>query len=414
MKLFNVARERAAERTRRTNSAQQQRLRLQQRIGDAWQQRSDDAAALVAMHADLTALMRVQADLAMTEHRANAISAFSPFHSSATANTTATTDDRPCIIYCDPPWRYDNQSHANAAESHYPTMSDEQLAAMPVAGLAGEDCALLMWATFPKLDSALRVMAAWGFEYRTVFVIWVKLQRYMGRLRSGTGTYTQPNAELVLLGTRGRISAAASANAELLNNVVMSRKREHSRKPELLRQMAVEVFGDYPRIELFARGHVSHDWLAWGNEVAASRPVSEKKRKRGTLSCGTYSVLEHFGSHNCISTSSTVEPECGPRRRGGASSVASATSKESDADEEDDDFDDDDERLDGGVKLLDQFYSSTGDRRHVLYPQLTEAEVERNIDVIVARQQRNADELFVHNYAPAGAKVQWPRRPALD
>jgi hypothetical protein len=219
----------------------------------------------------------------------------------------------------------------------------------------------------------------------------------------------------VLLGTRGRISAAASANAELLNNVVMSRKREHSRKPE---RAAADGGGGVWRL--------SAQWsclragtcrtIGWRGATRwqASRPVSEKKRKRGTLSCGTYSVLEHFGSHNCISTSSTVEPECGPRRRGGASSVASATSKESDADEEDDDFDDDDERLDGGVKLLDQFYSSTGDRRHVLYPQLTEAEVERNIDVIVARQQRNADELFVHNYAPAGAKVQWPRRPALD
>lgn len=166
---------------------------------------------------------------------------FAPLLNDAT--TATTTDDRPCIINCDPPWSYDNQAHSNAAESHYPTMSDEQLAALPVAGLAGEDCALLMWATLPRLDSALRVMAAWGFEYRTAFAVWVKVQRYIGRLRSGTGTFTQPNAELVLLGTRGRISAAASANAELLNNVVMSGRREHSRKPDLLRQMALEVFG---------------------------------------------------------------------------------------------------------------------------------------------------------------------------
>jgi N6-adenosine-specific RNA methylase IME4 len=373
-----------------------------------------------SMHANLTELLRVQTDIDMSRHRTNAVSTFSPLvnDTAARATTTRATDDRPCIIYCDPPWSYGNQSHSSAAELHYRTMTDAELAALPVAGLAGEDCALLMWATLPKLDSALRVMAAWGFEYRTVFVVWVKVQRYMGRLRSGTGTYTQPNAELVLLGTRGRISAAASTNAELINNVVMSRKREHSRKPDLLRQMAVEVFGDYPRVELFARGHVSHDWLAWGNEVTASRPASEKKRKRGTLSCGTYGVLEHFGSHNCISTSSTVELECGPRRRVGGSASSSprdavAEDIEGEDDVDVDDIIDDDERLDGGVKLLDQFYSCA-DRRHPLYPQLTEAEVERNIDVIVARQQRNADELFVHNYAPAGAKVQWPRRPALD
>jgi N6-adenosine-specific RNA methylase IME4 len=471
MTHFNVTRERAAERIRRANAGQHQRAILHQRISDAWLHRSDDAAALASMHANLTELLRVQTDIDMSRHRTNAVSTFSPLvnDTAARATTTRATDDRPCIIYCDPPWSYGNQSHSSAAELHYRTMTDAELAALPVAGLAGEDCALLMWATLPKLESALRVMAAWGFEYRTVFVVWVKVQRYMGRLRSSTGTYTQPNAELVLLGTRGRISAAASTNAELINNVVLSRKREHSRKPDILRRMAVEVFGDYPRVELFARGHVSHDWLAWGNEVTSGSSATaatsdgKKKRKRRTVVGATYSVLEHYGAHNCITTSSTVVPEGSGIAGSGDRSVAALDDQQLDGGlytldqfnssvqshrvhamgaggagcetacdsdvgascgicagkRETGHHHDDgaDERLDGGVTMLDQFYSSTATGgRHPLYPLLTEVEVQQNADIITARQRRNADELFVYNYAKDATKhqVEWPRRPALE
>jgi len=178
---------------------------------------------------------------------------------------------RPSIIYCDPPWAYGNPSHVLGTKHHYDTMSDDALAALPVAALAGEDCALLMWATLPKLASALRVMAAWGFEYKTVFTVWIKLEKYLGRLVQTCGSYTSPNAEIVLIGTRGQLRTSLRRSFRA-PNVLMTRPTSHSRKPELLRTMAVELFGDLPRIELFGRTD-SPDWVVWGNEAPTAHRV---------------------------------------------------------------------------------------------------------------------------------------------
>lgn len=77
------------------------------------------------------------------------------------------------IIYADPPWRYESGKVQGAAENHYPTMSIDNLCALPVAELTAKDCALFLWATFPQLPEALRLIKAWGFQYKTVAFVWL-------------------------------------------------------------------------------------------------------------------------------------------------------------------------------------------------------------------------------------------------
>lgn len=81
------------------------------------------------------------------------------------------------VIYADPPWRYERSKVQGAAEKHYPTMGIDELCALPVPELAAKDCALFLWATFPQLPEALRLICAWGFQYRTVAFVWLKRNR---------------------------------------------------------------------------------------------------------------------------------------------------------------------------------------------------------------------------------------------
>lgn len=99
------------------------------------------------------------------------------------------------VIYADPPWRYDDATPNRAVENHYPTMSNEEICALPVP--AADDCVLYLWATAPKLREALEVMEAWGFNYRT-HAIWDKV-------KIGMGYWFRGQHELLLIGTRGDV-----------------------------------------------------------------------------------------------------------------------------------------------------------------------------------------------------------------
>ena len=81
------------------------------------------------------------------------------------------------IIYADPPWRYARSKVQGAAEKHYPTMSIEELCALPVKEIADKDCILFLWATFPQLKEALQLIKAWGFTYKSVAFVWLKQNR---------------------------------------------------------------------------------------------------------------------------------------------------------------------------------------------------------------------------------------------
>lgn len=170
------------------------------------------------------------------------------------------------IIYADPPWSYRTYSkkgQGRSAESHYPTMRLEDIMALPVSELAAKDCTLFMWVTFPCLQEAFQVLEAWGFTYKTVAFVWVKQNRISDSLFWGMGYWTRANAELCILATKGHPKRAHTG----VHQVIMSHIEQHSKKPDETRDRIIQLMGDLPRIELFAR-QSPDGWDVWGNEVA--------------------------------------------------------------------------------------------------------------------------------------------------
>lgn len=169
------------------------------------------------------------------------------------------------IIYADPPWSYrawSSKEKGRSAESHYPTMSIEDIKALPVSQLAAKDCILFLWITFPLLQEAWSIMEAWGFTYKTVAFVWVKQCRKSENLFLGMGYWTRSNAEICLLATKGN-PKRISKNVK---QIIISHLEEHSKKPDAARDRIVDLAGDLPRIELFAR-QTTPGWDVWGNEV---------------------------------------------------------------------------------------------------------------------------------------------------
>lgn len=215
------------------------------------------------------------------------------------------------VIYADPPWHYPG-NRGLQGKTPYPTMTPVDLQQLPVAEMATRmdfGCLLFMWATGPKMDEAIALMEAWGFEYKTVFLVWRKIYE-SGRPVVGMGHWTRPNTEYLLVGTRKPTANALnkardksiprcdrSMTQELTtkwNAASASRAGKtnedgttgHSEKPEEARQ-AIEQFlclgvqgtagapygvqrdreqAPRPYIELFAR-RVTPGWDAWGLEV---------------------------------------------------------------------------------------------------------------------------------------------------
>lgn len=178
------------------------------------------------------------------------------------------------LIYADPPWLYTNQlgdqAKWGAATSAYPTMKLEDICALPIASIAEDNCALILWSTGPKQVEAHQVIKAWGFRYVTIFYVWVKLNPNSFRpfdyssLYKGRGQYTKPNTEIALLATRGYMLDVYDAFT--VSQIILAPRSAHSEKPKQARIGIERLFGDVPRIELFARERVV-GWDAWGNEV---------------------------------------------------------------------------------------------------------------------------------------------------
>ena len=166
------------------------------------------------------------------------------------------------IIYADPPWRYERSKVQGAAEKHYPTMQLDELCALPVSELADQDCILFLWATFPQLNEALELIKAWGFTYKSVAFVWLKLNRKSRTWFYGLGFWTRGNAEICLLATKGHPKRKSAA----VHQFIISPIEQHSKKPDEAREKIIALMGDLPRIELFARQRTP-GWDVWGNEV---------------------------------------------------------------------------------------------------------------------------------------------------
>lgn len=166
------------------------------------------------------------------------------------------------LIYADPPWQYNDKKVRGGAEHHYPTMPLKDIQALDVKGLAAPDALLAMWATFPLLNQALATVEAWGFKYKTLGFCWVKTNKD-GSLFRGNGHYTRSNAEIMLFATRGRVLERLDRG---MCNTILAPRERHSKKPDIFRDKLTALYGDVPRVELFAR-QASPGWHVWGNEV---------------------------------------------------------------------------------------------------------------------------------------------------
>jgi N6-adenosine-specific RNA methylase IME4 len=166
------------------------------------------------------------------------------------------------VLLADPPWGYEQKRLQGAAEKHYSTISIDDLCALPVSGLAAPDCALFLWATFPMLPEALRIILAWGFKYKSIGFLWLKKNKKADSFFYGLGFWTRGNAEVCLLATRGQPKRQSKGVSQL----IISPIEAHSKKPDCVRDRIVELMGDVPRIELFARER-AEGWDAMGNEI---------------------------------------------------------------------------------------------------------------------------------------------------
>lgn len=173
------------------------------------------------------------------------------------------------VIYADPPWHYEQKRISGAAAHHYPTMPAEDICNLHVGEIADEDCALFLWATFPQIPEALRVIKAWGFQYKTVAFVWLKLNKGGKGFFFGMGFWTRGNAEVCFLATKGKPKRVSAK----VHQMIVSPIRSHSKKPDETREKIVELMGDVPRIELFAR-EKADGWDAWGNEVECDARIT--------------------------------------------------------------------------------------------------------------------------------------------
>lgn len=169
------------------------------------------------------------------------------------------------IIYADPPWAfkvYSKKGMGRSAETHYPTMSLDDIKNLPVSDIADKDCALFMWTTIPMLKDCFEVLSAWGFVFKTIAFVWIKQNRKSDSLFWGMGYWTRANAEFCILATKGKPKRVAKD----VHQVIISHIEEHSKKPNEARERIVRLMGDIPRVELFAR-QKPDGWDVWGNEV---------------------------------------------------------------------------------------------------------------------------------------------------
>ena len=170
------------------------------------------------------------------------------------------------IIYADPPWAFDTYSKKGqcpaTGKMPYATMGYQDIAELPVKDIADDECVLFLWVTYPTMHKAFKIIKDWGFIYKTVAFTWIKTNKD-GTPRLGLGFWTRSNAEICLLCTKKKFPKRISCSVRQL---IMSKQREHSRKPDEARDRIVELLGDLPRIELFARQRFE-GWDAWGNEV---------------------------------------------------------------------------------------------------------------------------------------------------
>lgn len=173
------------------------------------------------------------------------------------------------IIYMDPPWSFGvwKDQKTRTADSHYSVMSYSSINDLPITEISADNCALFIWCPNSFLEACMKSINCYGFSYKTVAFTWVKMRKDMLKPHIGMGHYTRQETEHCLLGMKGHLDRIGKGVEE----VILAPRSEHSAKPDATRKRIVDLFGDLPRIELFARDvstmQYSDGWEFWGNEL---------------------------------------------------------------------------------------------------------------------------------------------------
>lgn len=163
------------------------------------------------------------------------------------------------IIYADPPWKYERPRVRGSVEKLYPTMSVDEVYRLPVTKISDDDSVLFLWTTFPKLSEALKVIVSWESSYKSGAGWFYSL-----------GFLIRKNVEIGLLATKGK----PKRQSNKVHQFILSPLKEHSQKPDQIRDKIIELVGDLPRIELFTRKKTD-GWAVWGNEVVCDIDIAE-------------------------------------------------------------------------------------------------------------------------------------------
>jgi len=200
----------------------------------------------------------------------------------AQVDLTESFSERFGTILADPPWQFANRTGKMAPEHRrlrrYPTMTFDEIMELPVAQLVEDKSHLYLWVPNALIHEGLEVMRRWGFTYKTN-IVWFKVRKDGGPDGRGVGFYFRNVTELVLFGTRGCLRTKGPGRRQ--TNIIVSRKREHSRKPDELYDI-IEQCSPGPYLELFAR-HDRPGWKQWGNEVG-TRVLREMPVRRHHVS----------------------------------------------------------------------------------------------------------------------------------
>ena len=180
------------------------------------------------------------------------------------------TDKKYQIIYADPPWKYGSKKYQDGnrdfdklEKNHYQTMTISELKKLPIENILDKDAICFIWVTDSHLKEGIEVIESWGFKYKTIAFNWIKYYE-SGQECVNFAPWTLKSWEICLLGTKGTMGKYKKANN--IRGLLKEIRTEHSKKPDKARKRIEQLFGDIPRIELFAR-QKTQGWDYWGNEV---------------------------------------------------------------------------------------------------------------------------------------------------
>lgn len=188
------------------------------------------------------------------------------------------------IILADPPWKFGSKAYQDnnrdmlvLEKTQYETLSVDELKKLNVKEISDEDCICFMWVTDSHLKEGIEVLESWGFKYKTIGFNWIKKYK-SGSFCVNFAPWTLKSWEICLIGIKGIMGKYKITNN--IQGLVIEERISHSKKPEEVRKRIESLFGNIPRIELFARQR-KEGWDVWGNEVNSDIELKNEDKLKG-------------------------------------------------------------------------------------------------------------------------------------